>query len=97
MKRLAPGTMKRTARAALLLFAFAGVAAAGRAVAGEDSTHRWFRSGMNWWDHPCSGDNLAVFSLYGQYDTPENRRNYEITKRDASQCAALFPMPAGKS
>lgn len=63
------------------------------ALAGEDSTDRWFLFGMGWYEHPCSRDDLALFGVYGQWDTPENRRNYEITKRDPSQCAKLFPMP----
>lgn len=89
--------MKRSLRAVALWALLASVATgAARALAGEDSTHRWFEWGMAWYRHPCSRDNLALFGVYGQLDTPENRRNYEITKRDPSRCAALFPMPVVK-
>lgn len=85
--------MKRTLRALPLMAVFAVTAlGAGRTLAGEDSTHRWFEYGMAWYEHPCSSGNLALFAMYGQWDTPENRRHYEITKRDPSQCAVLFPM-----
>ena len=76
-----------------MVFVLGGIAlSAERVLAGEDSTHRWFEYGMAWYEHPCSKDNLALFAVYWQWDTPENRSNYEITKRDPSQCAILFPM-----
>ena len=82
-------------RAAALLFALTAMTfGGGRAIAGQDSTDRWFRSAAAWYDHPCSSANPVVFGLYGQVDTPENRRNYDIAKRDPSQCATLFPVTA---
>lgn len=68
--------------------------AAGPAFAGEGSSDRWFEYGMTWYEHPCSRANLAVFGTYASWDTPENRLNYEITKRDPSRCASLFPVPS---
>lgn len=88
--------MKHTLGLIALLAALTALASAGRVLAGEDSTHRWFEYGMAWYEHPCSRTNLAVFAVYGQVDTPENRRNYEITKSDDSQCAALFPLGGEK-
>jgi hypothetical protein len=58
------------------------------AHAGESSTHLWFGDGVAWYEHPCG---LRVFAKYGQTDTPEVRRAYEITKRDPTQCSRLFP------
>lgn len=59
------------------------------AAAGQDSTHRWFHSGLAWYQHPCG---LQVFAVYGQWVTPENRRNYHITKRQPELCSKLFPL-----
>lgn len=81
-------------RLSALVLVFSGMASAvNQSSAGEDSTHRWFGYGMAWYEHPCSRSNLAVFGVYGQLDIPENRLNYEITKRDPSRCASLFPLP----
>ena len=53
-----------------------------------ESTDLWFNDGMAWYEHPCG---LQAFEKYGQDDSPAVRRAYEITKRDPSQCAKLFP------
>lgn len=58
------------------------------AHAGEGSTDRWFNNGLAWYEHPCG---LRAFAKYGQVDTPEVRRAYELTKRDPAQCSKLFP------
>jgi hypothetical protein len=54
----------------------------------DDDNSRWFGTGMSWYEHPCG---LQAFDKYGQEDTPEVRRAYEITKRDPQQCSKLFP------
>ena len=58
------------------------------AHAGEDSDDHWFHTGMAWYEHPCG---LQAFSKYGQDDTPEVRRAYEITKHNPQLCSKLFP------
>jgi hypothetical protein len=74
--------MKRIFAAAIL------AALAIPAHAGEDNSDHWFNTGLAWYEHPCG---LRAFAKYGQTDTPEVRRAYEITKRDPAQCSKLFP------
>jgi hypothetical protein len=53
-----------------------------------DSTGRWFSHGMEWYEHPCG---LRAFAKYGEDDTPEVRRAYQITKHQPELCSKLFP------
>jgi hypothetical protein len=75
---------------AMFVAALLAVLAVPVHAAGERSDHddRWFITGMTWYEHPCG---LRAFAKYGHIDTPEVRRAYEITKRDPTQCAKLFP------
>jgi hypothetical protein len=58
------------------------------AHADNDSTERWFGDGLAWYAHPCG---LEAFSKYGDYDTPETRQAYELTKQHPELCSKLFP------
>jgi hypothetical protein len=58
------------------------------AHAGEDSTDRWFGDGMAWYEHPCG---LQAFEKYGEFDTPEIRHAYELTKHHPELCSGVFP------
>jgi hypothetical protein len=53
-----------------------------------DTTGRWFSTDMEWYQHPCG---LRAFAKYGETDTPEVRRAYEITKHHPELCSKLFP------
>ena len=56
--------------------------------ANERSSERWFGVGETWYQHPCG---LRAFEKYGQDDSPEVRRAYEITKQNPARCAEVFP------
>jgi hypothetical protein len=58
------------------------------AHAGDQDDARWFGTRENWFEHPCG---LQAFSKYGQIDTPEVRRAYELTKAHPELCSKLFP------
>jgi hypothetical protein len=53
-----------------------------------NSAHRWFGDGLGWEEHPCG---LRAFAKYGNVDTPEVRRAYELTKQHPEACSKLFP------
>lgn len=74
--------MKKLSIAAAL-FAVAAVPAFA-----NESADRWFNNGLAWYQHPCG---LSAFAKYGQVDTQEVRRAYEVTKRNPAQCSKLFP------
>jgi opacity protein-like surface antigen len=75
--------MKRIFVAAVL----AALALPAHADADAADEH-WFGDGLAWYEHPCG---LSAFAKYGHDDRPQVRRAYEITRRDPSQCAKLFP------
>jgi len=73
--------MKRVFLAAAL----AVLIAPAYADKGDD---HWFRTGEAWYQHPCG---LQAFEKYGQDDSPEVRRAYEITKHHPELCSKEFP------
>ena len=75
--------MKKVLVAAVL--AALAIPAQARQSSADD---HWFGVGLAWYEHPCG---LEAFNKYGHDDSPAVRRAYELTKRDAGQCAALFP------
>jgi hypothetical protein len=58
------------------------------AHAGDWDDNHWFHTGMAWYEHPCG---LRAFMKYGQLDTPEVRRAYDLTKKHPELCSKLFP------
>lgn len=68
----------------LLAAALASLAVSAHAA----SSDQWFYDGLPWYEHPCG---IAAFAEYGHDDSFAVRHAYEITKRDPSQCAKLFP------
>jgi hypothetical protein len=70
-------------------FVFAAlVAAFASGVHAEPETHRWFGTGLDWYQHPCG---LQTFARYGGQDTPQVRRNYYLTIQHPELCSNLFP------
>jgi hypothetical protein len=74
-------TMQKLILSALL----AGSVASAHA---ETEPELWFGDGLAYYEHPCG---LQAFAKYGYLDTPEVRRNYEITKTHPELCSRLFP------
>ncbi|HZE60031.1 MAG TPA: hypothetical protein VE085_05705 [Burkholderiales bacterium] len=72
--------MKRRFLAAML----ASLSLSTQAASGDE----WFGRLLPWYQRPCG---LQAFAAYGHDNSPEVFRAYEVTKRDPSQCSALFP------
>jgi hypothetical protein len=70
------------------LFLLTSLAVFSAVAHAEAESDRWFGDGLSWYDHPCG---LVAFAKYGNNNTPEARRNYEITQQHPEQCSKLFP------
>jgi len=70
-----------------LLFA-ALVAAFATGANAERETHRWFGTGLGWYEHPCGWN---AFVKYGGQDTPQVRHDYYLTIQHPELCSRLFP------
>jgi len=53
-----------------------------------DESDRWFKNGLNWYEHPCG---MEAFAKYGKVDTPEVRHNYYETLQHPEECRRRFP------
>jgi hypothetical protein len=70
-------------------FIFAAlIAASASGVHADSETHRWFGTGLDWYQHPSGWD---AFEKYGSQDTPEVRHNYYLTIKHPELCSKLFP------
>jgi hypothetical protein len=70
------------------LFVLLALAIFATSASAFEESDRWFNDGVAYYQHPCGWD---AFVKYGKLDTPQNRRNYNLTLKHPEMCSKVFP------